>query len=253
MGERESYLWAVTSRTLSLHRLPPAAQIRHDVGSFRGAVRSEAVWREPPNQAPTSRTLVGRGLREESQLEHIGERLYVELFGALSRGEANKREWLLSLDDALFDRPFAALLKKRKDGKVTYLIEEHSVQASWSDVLSASPGFADARPQPVVSGSRRPNLQHGRLPVGRNGPAIRLSRLVRPRRNRCESVDDWRITGRAIEPAGGKRSRSGIERAKLDRRVRNGALVRLVFCFVFRGAMRIVVGRRARSEMIFSR
>ncbi len=128
VGERESYLWAVTDRTLSLHRLPAAAQIRDEVASFRGAIRNGAARREARSEAPTGRTLVGRAIREEYQSEHIGERLYAELFGALSRGEANKREWLLSLDDALFELPFAALLKERKDGKVTYLIEEHSVQ-----------------------------------------------------------------------------------------------------------------------------
>jgi CHAT domain-containing protein len=128
VGERESYLWAVTSQTLSLHRLPAAAQIRSDIARFRDAVRSGAVRRESRSKAPTGRTLVGRGFRKEYESEHIGERLYAELFGALSRGEANKREWLLSLDDALFELPFAALLTERKDGNVTYLIEEHSVQ-----------------------------------------------------------------------------------------------------------------------------
>ncbi len=128
VGERESYLWAVTSRTLSLHRLPAAAQIRSDIARFRDAVRSGAERRESPSKAPTGRTLVGRGFRKEYESEHIGERLYAELFGALSRGEANKREWLLSLDDALFELPFAALLTERKDGNVRYLIEEHSVQ-----------------------------------------------------------------------------------------------------------------------------
>jgi CHAT domain-containing protein len=128
VGERESYLWAVTNRTLSLHRLPAAAQIRSEIARFRDAVRSGAERHQSRGKAPTGRTLVGRGFRKEYESGHIGERLYAELFGALSRRETNKREWLLSLDDALFELPFAALLTERKDGNVTYLIEEHSVQ-----------------------------------------------------------------------------------------------------------------------------
>ena len=105
LGESESYLWAVTRQRVSLHRLPPAKRLKEDVGGFRDAVR----W--------------GRGDAAE-----LGERLNRELFGHLSAQQAGKHAWLLSLEDALFELPFAALVTKREGGNVEYLVERHSLQ-----------------------------------------------------------------------------------------------------------------------------
>jgi len=152
VGDQESYLWTVTNQTLSLRRLPGASEIRVEVARFREAIRSgvsRSELRGLPQKAGASDTTVGEAARGEERSEHIGERLYAELFGGLSREEANKREWLLSLDDALFELPFAALLTERKGGKVTYLIEEHSVQVvpgalflarSWTQQQDRGPG-----------------------------------------------------------------------------------------------------------------
>ncbi len=105
VGELESYLWAVTRKTVSLHRLPGAKQIRSEIGDFREDVRSG---------------------RTEAGL--VGERLYTELFGDLTRQEAGKQAWLLSLEDSLFELPFAALVMERRGGKVEYLVERQSLQ-----------------------------------------------------------------------------------------------------------------------------
>jgi CHAT domain-containing protein len=104
LGESDSYLWAVTRKTLSRHRLPPARRLRREVWAFRDWVRS------------------GR-----ADSERVGERLYAELFGDLKPGEARKPVWLLSLEDALFELPFAALTERRR-GKMAYLVEKHSLQ-----------------------------------------------------------------------------------------------------------------------------
>jgi CHAT domain-containing protein len=105
LGESESYLWAVGRSTLTLHRLPPAEQLRREVIDFGEAVRE------------------GRAGAKQG-----GEQLYAELFGNLSRQESAKQHWLLSVEDALFELPFSALVTERKGCTVTYLVEDHSLQ-----------------------------------------------------------------------------------------------------------------------------
>jgi len=105
LGEKESYLWAVTSGTLVLYRLAPAGELRRMIRSFREAVRE------------------GRPEAAES-----GERLCRQLFGGLSLAEVGKHAWLLSVDDELFEAPLAALVTEQKGSQVTYLMEQHSLQ-----------------------------------------------------------------------------------------------------------------------------
>jgi CHAT domain-containing protein len=58
----------------------------------------------------------------------MGRRLYAALFGALTAREVAHPAWLLSLDDALFQLPFAALVTEVRSGKMKYLVEQHSLQ-----------------------------------------------------------------------------------------------------------------------------
>jgi CHAT domain-containing protein len=105
LGGKESYLWAVTSEAIHIHRIGAEAEIRAEVGKLKNAVqagRPEAV--------------------------ELGERLYRELFGQLKRDVAAKPTWLLSLEGTLFEAPFAALVTEQKGGNVNYLVSKHSVQ-----------------------------------------------------------------------------------------------------------------------------
>src|SRR6202030_4083478 len=52
-----------------------------------------------------------------------------ELFGQLRPRESQKTAWLLSLEGALFDLPFAALVTEQQGGNTVYLVERHSLQA----------------------------------------------------------------------------------------------------------------------------
>jgi CHAT domain-containing protein len=109
LGEQHSYLWAVTRDSVQLYPLAPGTRIRADATRFRDAVRGDR-----------------RDARESAQ------RLYGELFGRLRRDESGKQAWLLSLDDALFETPVAALMEQNgaagKGGKMKYLVEKHSLQ-----------------------------------------------------------------------------------------------------------------------------
>ncbi len=104
LGERASYLWAVTREDTTLHRLPPADVIRHEIDTFRSEVR-----------------------RNENQAYVSGARLYRKLFGTLPARIARKPEWTLSVDDALFDVPFGALVTNY-GGNEKYLVERHSIE-----------------------------------------------------------------------------------------------------------------------------
>jgi len=114
LGTEESYVWAVTRQTISVHRLPAAGKIRRSVAEFRNAVRRG-----------TNRSELVAGGDGASE---VGERFYRDLFGELRPEETGKETWLLSVDDALFELPFAALVTERGGGQVQYLVQKHALQ-----------------------------------------------------------------------------------------------------------------------------
>jgi CHAT domain-containing protein len=105
LGKTESYLWAVSRKSLRLYRLAPEQEIATDVQAFR-----EALSAGGPETA------------------RQGQKLYQELFGQLRAQESRKTAWLLSLEGALFDLPFAALVTAQQGGNTVYLVERHSLQ-----------------------------------------------------------------------------------------------------------------------------
>jgi CHAT domain-containing protein len=116
LGEKESFLWAVTRNSLRLYPLASRNRIRQTVEEFRDAVQ------------------LGR-----PEAEGLGRQLYRELFGHLRDEEESKPAWLLSLEDALFELPFAALVpvpehagSKKGAGPMNkeaiYLVQRHSLQ-----------------------------------------------------------------------------------------------------------------------------
>ena len=105
LGTRESYLWAVTRRSMRLHRLGPGERLKSEIEQFREAVR-----------------------RGDVGAETLGARLYRDLFGGLSAEERSKRTWLLSVEGALFDLPFPALVTGRSGSEAQYLVEKHSLE-----------------------------------------------------------------------------------------------------------------------------
>ena len=111
LGKQESYLWAVTRRSLKIYRLPKESEVREAVKQFQEAIVSGvSVSGGPPAG------------------EKLGADLYQRLFGALDPAEAAKTSWLLSLDGALFDLPFAALVRDTQNGRAVYAAEHHSSQ-----------------------------------------------------------------------------------------------------------------------------
>ena len=105
LGTRESYLWAVTQRSIQLYRLPAESELRDDIERFRDAI-----------------------FHGQRAGEKLGADLYQRLFGSLDPADAAKTSWLLSLDGALFDLPFPALVSGFENGRPVYAAELHSSQ-----------------------------------------------------------------------------------------------------------------------------
>ncbi len=114
LGSQESLLWAITRSGAHLYRLEPERVIQPLAESFRDEVlhAGDGDRRFGPPNANV------RASRE----------LYEKLFGQLSRDESEKHSWLLSVEGALFELPFSALVTGGVQSNVTYLIENHSVQ-----------------------------------------------------------------------------------------------------------------------------
>lgn len=131
LGDKASYVWAVSRESSRLFRIASEREIATQVREFREAVRKNA-----PD--PTER----------------GQRLYRLLFEQLSAREREKRAWLLSLEGELFELPFAALVVERHATKLAirgerrtdpvYLVERHSLQivpgASFLNAGRLNPG-----------------------------------------------------------------------------------------------------------------
>ena len=120
LGKKESFLWAVSRSSLRLYRLGPEQDIARSVQTFRETL--------PAGGPETVR---------------LGEQLYRQLFGQLGPRETQKPAWLLSLDGALFDIPFAALVTEQQGGNTVYLVDQHSLQTvPGALLLSESPNHA---------------------------------------------------------------------------------------------------------------
>jgi CHAT domain-containing protein len=85
LGENESYVWAITHKTLEVHVLAARAPLSGEVRAFRDALQA--------------------GKDTGGQ----GQDLFRRLFGGLSSRVLNCEDWILVLDDALFELPFSAL------------------------------------------------------------------------------------------------------------------------------------------------
>jgi len=99
----ESYLWAVSRKSVHLYRLPSAGRIGKAVERFQTAL-----------------------LKKDGASAQMGAELREVLFGQLSAEEDARPSWILSLDGPLFDLPFAAL--RTQSG--SYLVESHSLQVT---------------------------------------------------------------------------------------------------------------------------
>ncbi len=137
LGKTESWLWAVTQNSISLHRLPPREELTRQIGAFQLAAEGN-----------------------KDTLKQLGRDLYGSLFSGLQPAVLSRERWILLLDRELFELPFPAL--STEDG--TFLIESHSLQvASGALMLRANGGGAAARRGFLGVGDPVYNLADGRV------------------------------------------------------------------------------------------
>jgi CHAT domain-containing protein len=200
LGKKESYLWAVTQSGIRLHRLPAESAIREDIRRFREAILS--------------------GQRDGDKL---GADLYQRLFGSLDPAEAAKKSWLLSLDGALFELPFAALVSGYENGKPVYLAERHSSQgipgAMFLTEPSTTPGGYLAVGDPVYNSAdpRRTTDWRPHLLTFNRKNGGELNRLVNSSRELLRSSQSWQSGNQPVQILEGAAAQRDIFLARLNR------------------------------------
>jgi CHAT domain-containing protein len=85
MGESQSWMWAITRGSVEAFRLPGHREIVSIATRFRA------------------------GIEDGIASDGANVQLYAMLFGSLGANIQAKKDWLLSLDQGLFDVPFAAM------------------------------------------------------------------------------------------------------------------------------------------------
>ena len=179
LGKQESYLWAVTQSSVKLYRLPAESEVREDIERFRDAI-----------------------FHGQSAGEKLGADLYQRLFGSLDPADAAKTSWLLSLDGALFDLPFPALVSGFENGRPVYAAERHSSQvvpgALFLTEDRASPGGYLGVGDPVYNSADPRGASDSRwmdwlprLPVASEENLGQLNRLVSSAREVRRSSESW--------------------------------------------------------------
>jgi CHAT domain-containing protein len=180
LGEKESYLWAVSRSSLRLYRLAAEGDIAKSVQKFREAI-------------PLG------GLEAIQQ----GRQLYQQRFGQLKPQEIQKPAWLLSLDGALFNVPFPALVTEQGANPV-YLVDTHTLQTVSGALLlntaadSASSG-RQRRGEFLGVGDPIYNQVDPRWrgPISNRSSAGQLQRLVGSRNEVESSAETWVAGGGA--------------------------------------------------------
>jgi CHAT domain-containing protein len=130
LGDQSSWMWAVDADGIAVYRLPARDQLKPLIEASAAAIRN------------------GKGVAT-SGVTTAGTALYQALFGPLAPRFLHKSNWLLALDDELFDVPFAALPipPEEPSSKGSFLVERRLTE------IVPSVAFWLARGKPVVSGA----------------------------------------------------------------------------------------------------
>lgn len=129
LGERKSFVWAVTGDDVNLYQLPDQNAIGEQAKAFAGAAREARDFNAP-----------GRALSQT-------------LFSQLSPAICNKRDWLIAADGALLNGvPFSAL--PEPGPALTPLSAAHTLRLLPSALLMLQP--TSAPPSPLFVGVADP-------------------------------------------------------------------------------------------------
>ncbi|MEO8049327.1 MAG: CHAT domain-containing protein [Acidobacteriota bacterium] len=201
LGEKESYLWAVSRNSLRIYRLAAAEAIAKSVQTFREAI--------PAGGAEAVRQ---------------GRQLYQQLFGQLQSQEIQKPAWLLSLDGTLFNVPFGALVTEQRADPV-YLVDTHTLQTVSGALLLKAAADSESRgdkPRGEFLGVGDPiyNQADSRWQgaVSSRSSGWQLQRLVGSRNEVESSAETWTAGGGAAVVLQGPQARRNAFLRRLGQR-----------------------------------
>ena len=205
-GASASFLWALTSRRLEMHRLAPRDRLAGMAERFRRAVEESVPERD-----------------------RLGAELYSELFGNVSAAVRAKQSWIVTSDDSLFQIPFEALVVERGGAdrsKPVYLVERHethripsafaltgaSLPLARGPFLAIGDGIynvADERWAAARSAMKLAGFSSLFQPLGTN-VALELPRLASSTYELRSSAAAWNSKVRPLLLTGAKASREAL-------------------------------------------
>jgi tetratricopeptide (TPR) repeat protein len=143
-GRERSWVWALTRQTLEVDQLPGVDKLRATSAAFRERLQTSAATD-----------------------------LYGTLFGRFSARIHRKRDWILSLDDGLFDVPMAALGPARAP-----LVTLHSTRLIPGAALVTRPGRIPSTTRFVAAADAIYNSADPRWKGPKADGAVGFSRLL---------------------------------------------------------------------------
>ncbi len=190
LGQRASFISALTRTRLEMHRLADSPEIIELARSFHDAVATSATNRD-----------------------HLGAELFNKLFSTLSAGVRQKPNWALTSDDALFDVPFSALVVQENKGRPVYLLEVHATERIPSAFLLPirSQRRKESRFLGVGNGIyNAADPRSGRFGSRNVGARLQLATLAGSGRELQACADVWRRRGASELLTGGELSREAL-------------------------------------------
>jgi tetratricopeptide (TPR) repeat protein len=143
-SRERSWAWALTRETLEVAELPAADKLRGTSAAFRERLQAS-----------------------------VGADLYRTLFGGFSARIHRKQDWILSLDDSLFDVPVAALGPGHSP-----LVTLHSTRLMPGAALVARPGRTPSTTRFVAAADAIYNSADPRWKGSKAGGVVGFSRLL---------------------------------------------------------------------------
>jgi len=205
-GASASFLWALTSSRLEMHRLAPLDRLAGMAKRFHRAVEESAPERD-----------------------RLGTELYAELFGSLPASVLAKRSWIVTSDDSLFDIPFEALVVENSGpdrSSPVYLVERHETRRIPSAFMLTTAPAPLARGPFLAVGDGIYNVADERWAAGhsasklagfsrlfehgRTNPPLELPRLVSSTYELRSSAAAWNSQARPVLLTGSNASREKL-------------------------------------------
>ena len=180
LGDAETWLWVVAREGFELHRLPPRAALAEAVKEFERGVRGNHL-----------------------EAGEMGQRLYAQLFAGVGKA-LEKPVWILGLDGALFEMPFAALVEGTTTGHRHYVVERHALEVTPGVMSLMGPPTANRGGAVLVLGDAiynraDPRWKGTRPKATEVSDQIQLPRLAGSAREIDACARIWRRHG--VEPA----------------------------------------------------